>query len=223
MELDITNISVGYKGSDPLCEGVNLTVSAGQAVALIGSNGVGKSTLLRSLAGIVAPQEGRVVLGGRDILKLKPYERSRAVSFVSTEVITIAYLTVQQVVALGRAPYSGWAFKLSEQDRAAIDRAMELTGTTIFGERCLDTLSDGQRQRVMVARAVAQDTPLVLLDEPTAFLDPENRELIIRLLCDLARQMNKIVIFSTHEVELAQRYVHTVWRMDPLCITSVVV
>lgn len=218
MEFSIDNITIGYRGVEPLAQGISIKAVGGQAVALIGSNGIGKSTLLRSMAGIVAPIDGRISLDGKNLLKLSAYERSETVSFVSTEIISTAYLTVEQVVALGRAPYSGWAFKLSAADRQAIADAMAMVGVTQLALRYLDTLSDGQRQRVMVARAIAQDTPLVLLDEPTAFLDPENRELIISLLCQLAHKTGKIVIFSTHEVELARQYCDTIWQMTPMGI-----
>lgn len=213
MELSVENMTIGYRGGEPLCPAIDLRAESGEAIALVGSNGVGKSTLLRSIAGVVAPRSGDVLLDGQSLLAMKAHERARSVAFVSTEMITTAYLTVNQIVSLGRAPYSDWALNLSSADKAAIGRAMELTDVVQLGERFIDTLSDGQRQRVMVARALAQDTPLIVLDEPTAFLDPENREMIIRLLCDLARDMNKIVLFSTHEVDLATKYGHCLWRM----------
>ncbi|MEF9950309.1 MAG: ABC transporter ATP-binding protein, partial [Mucinivorans sp.] len=199
MKLELKNITLGYKGSPPLCSIAGASVVSGHSVALVGRNGVGKSTLLRSLAGIAAPRGGEILLDGVSMMRLTPIERSRIVSFVSTEITQTAYMNVAQIVALGRAPYCGWAGRLTAADRQIVSRAMESVCVTQFADRTIDTLSDGQRQRVMVARALAQDTSIVVLDEPTAFLDWENRELVIKLLADLAVQTNKIIIFSTHE------------------------
>lgn len=214
MQLELRNITLGYRGSEPLCSGLSGSASSGESVALIGRNGAGKSTLLRSVAGIVAPRVGDILVDGVNILTISPTERSRLVSFVSTEIVSAAYITVEQVVSLGRAPYSGWAGRLCDDDRMVVRHAMQSVDVEQFEGRTIDTLSDGQRQRVMIARALAQDTPCVVLDEPTAFLDWENREMVIRLLVDLAKDMNKIIVFSTHELSLAREYASSVWHLS---------
>ncbi len=213
MELKLNNVTIGYKGGEALCSDINVSAKSGEAIALIGSNGAGKSTLLRSIASLVKLRSGLVTLDGEEIGKMAVEKRAQMISMVTTENIGIAYTTAKQIIALGRVPYSGWAGKLSVEDQNIVEQAMERTNTTAFANRTIDTLSDGQRQRVMLARALAQTTPLLLLDEPTAFLDPENREMIIRLLWELASEMNKIVIYSTHEVELAKRATTRCWEM----------
>lgn len=215
MKLELKNITLGYKGNAPLCSDITRSVCSGNAVALVGRNGVGKSTLLRSIAGIVAPMGGEILVDGLSIQKISHADRARKVSFVSTEIITTAYMTVEQLVALGRTPYCGWAGKLQESDRNIVLRSMRSVNVEQFAKRTIDTLSDGQRQRVMVARALAQDTACIVLDEPTAFLDWENREMVISLLCDLAAQMDKIIIFSTHELSLARQFTCQVWMLTP--------
>ncbi|MEG2865275.1 MAG: ABC transporter ATP-binding protein, partial [Mucinivorans sp.] len=160
MYLELKNIVLGYKGSLPLSSIASCGVGSGLSVALIGRNGVGKSTLLRSMAGIVAPRGGEILLDGVSIQRLTPAERAEKVSFVSTEIIQTAYMSVAQIVALGRAPYCGWAGRLTASDRAIVERAMDSVDVAQFATRTIDTLSDGQRQRVMVARALAQDTPV---------------------------------------------------------------
>lgn len=215
MKLELKDIVLGYKGGEPLCGDLNVETSSGSSVAIVGRNGVGKSTLLRSVAGIVAPRAGKIVVDGHNILSINHTQRARLVSFVSTEIISTAYTSVEQIVALGRSPYSGWAGRLSDEDRRVVEWAMQRVDVTQFAERTVDTLSDGQRQRVMVARALAQDTPVVVLDEPTAFLDWENREMVITLLSDLAAQTNKIIIFSTHERDLAMSHATHVWQLTP--------
>ncbi|MEG3047510.1 MAG: ABC transporter ATP-binding protein [Mucinivorans sp.] len=213
--MELKNIVLGYKGSLPLSSIASCGVGSGLSVALIGRNGVGKSTLLRSMAGIVAPRGGEILLDGVSIQRLTPAERAEKVSFVSTEIIQTAYMSVAQIVALGRAPYCGWAGRLTASDRAIVERAMDSVDVAQFATRTIDTLSDGQRQRVMVARALAQDTPVMVLDEPTAFLDWENREMVIRLLCELASSTGKIIIFSTHERDLALSSASHVWQLSP--------
>ncbi len=194
---------IGYKGGGALCGALDLRFFSGEPVAIIGDNGAGKSTLLRTLCHLQRPLSGRVLLGGADLAGVSAAERSRHIAYVSTEPILATYTTVYQLIALGRIPYSGWAGRLSAVDHRAIVLAMEQTGILDLGARSIDTLSDGQRQRVMIARGLCQSTDVLILDEPTAFLDNRNRRSIIELLHALSRDLGKVVIYSTHEVGLA--------------------
>ena len=161
--MHIEHLSIGY-GTRTLLSDVTLTLEGGQLVALLGRNGTGKSTLLRALAGLEPCRTGEVWLDGRPLSTLDAGERSRRVSLVTTEKVAVPHLRVHELVAMGRAPYTNWVGRLSAADEAAIARALELTGMSAYASRPTDSLSDGESQRVMIARALAQDTPLVLLD-----------------------------------------------------------
>ncbi len=214
MKLEINNLSIGYKGHPPLCSDINFSVESGTSVALIGDNGSGKSTLLRTIASLHPHLGGDILLNGEDISRMNLSHRSTCLSFVSTEPIMGGYTTVEQVVSLGRVPYSGWAGRLSDADRSIVESAMIETNTLEFADRSINTLSDGQRQRVMIARALCQSTPVLVLDEPTAFLDPKNRSGVIDLLNRLAVEQGKIVIYSTHEVDLARISGSVLWHLE---------
>lgn len=214
MILTIQNLTIGYKKQNPLAQNINIDAPSGQAIALIGDNGEGKSTLLRTIALLQKAKSGEILLDGTSLSTMPVTQRAKLISFVSTERITIAYTTVRQIVELGRIPFSTWSGKISKEDTFIVDEALELTQTTQLQNRTIDTLSDGQRQRVMIARALAQTTPVLLLDEPTAFLDPKNRKLVIELLNTIASQTNKIIIYSTHEVELCQALGSKIWQLE---------
>jgi len=193
---------------------LELEIKAGQLTCLLGPNGAGKSTLLKTLAGLHAPLEGRVEAGGVDIRSLAPIQRARTVSLVLTERVHTHQLTVHSLVALGRYPYSGWLGGLSETDKDAIEWAIEAAGIQTFRDRKVSTLSDGESQKVMLARALAQDTPVLMLDEPTAHLDLPSRIRLMRLLHRLAQQTNKGILLSTHELELALQVADEVWLLQ---------
>ena len=146
---------------------------------------------------------GSVALCGRPLAACSPQERAAVVSFVATEKIRIADLTSEEVVALGRAPYTDWTGRLRAEDRALVARALELVGMAAFARKSLDRMSDGECQRVMIARALAQDTPVILLDEPTAFLDLPSRYELAMLLRRLAHEEGKCILFSTHDIDVA--------------------
>ncbi|HEY4290033.1 MAG TPA: ABC transporter ATP-binding protein [Puia sp.] len=191
-----------------------LEVSAGQLICLLGPNGAGKSTLLKTLAGLLAPLEGSVKSDGIDVRQLTPIQRARTVSLVLTERVGTHQLTVYSLVALGRYPYSGWMGGLDPTDRTAIEWAIEAAGIQALRDRKLSTLSDGESQKVMLARALAQDTPVLMLDEPTAHLDLPSRIRLMRLLHQLAHQTNKGILLSTHELELALQVADEVWLLQ---------
>ncbi len=214
MVLKLSKLEIGYKGGDVLCRDINAEACGGEAVALIGSNGQGKSTLLRTMALLIKSKGGEVLLDGKSLESMPMSQRAKILSFVSTQRVDIAYTTVRQIVELGRVPYSSWAGKLSGRDDEIVENAMRETDTLQLAARTIDTLSDGQRQRVMIARALAQATPLIFLDEPTAFLDPKNRVKVIEMLGELARKTNKIIVYSTHEVDLCCSRASQIWQLE---------
>ena len=216
--LQTRNLQTGYRSGGKktiTTKGpLTLEVRAGQLICLLGPNGAGKSTLLRTLAGLHAPLEGRVESNGADLRQLTPTQRARTVSLVLTERVGIHQLTVYSLVALGRYPYSGWMGGLGETDRTTIEWAIEAAGIQSLRDRMLSTLSDGESQKVMLARALAQDTPVLMLDEPTAHLDLPSRIRLMRLLHKLAHQTNKGILLSTHELELALQVADEVWLLQ---------
>lgn len=200
--IEIKQLTIGYK-HNILLDGVTTTVGSGRLIALLGRNGCGKSTLLRTLAGLERPLAGEVWLAGQAQSTLSVDAQSRLVSLVTTERVGISNLRVWDVVAMGRAPYTNWLGWLRKEDKHAVMQALGATGMEAYADRTIDRLSDGECQRVMIARALAQDTPIVLLDEPTSFLDLPNRYELCLLLKRVAETHNKCVLFSTHELEIA--------------------
>lgn len=219
MQLQIENLTLGYPqrhaSTRLLVENLSLAAPEGELIALLGRNGVGKSTLLRVLAGVRKPLSGRVTMAGDDVAALAAAEKARRIAFVTTEPVTVAHLRVHEVVAMGRAPYTGWFGSLTEADKRMVAESLERVGMAPFRDKPLDSLSDGERQRVMIARALAQDTPLVLLDEPTAFLDLPNRYQIALLLRDLAHETGKTILYSSHDLSTALELCDTLWVMTP--------
>lgn len=211
--LRLENVAVGY-GSTPLYEGVSLRVSRGELVTLLGANGAGKSTLLRCVTGRLAPMRGLVEVAGRSLSEIPPRELARLVSIVSTGRELAGALTVAELVALGRQPHTGFFGRLSRHDKAVVGQAMEAVGMEGFAQRQVASLSDGERQKVMIARALAQETPLMVLDEPTAFLDVASRLETMQLLSRLAREEGKAVILSSHDVGSALRLSQRLWLIS---------
>lgn len=200
--LHTEGLSVGH-GRRPLLEGLALQLNAGTVTALLGANGSGKSTLLRSLAGLHKPLAGQVLVEGRAIAGMSAAERARAVSVVLTGRASTAGLDVRSLVALGRGPWTGRWGTLAPADRSTVEAAIVDTGCEALAARSVVSLSDGEYQRVQIARALAQATPVILLDEPTAFLDLPGRVAIVRLLVQVAREHQRAVLFSTHDLQLA--------------------
>ncbi len=197
--LRATGLAVGF-GGQPLIEGVDLHLNAGECVALIGLNGAGKSTLLNSLAGLHDPMAGRVEVEGRPLTELSANERAKRIAMVLTGRPQVGLLDVRTLVALGRQPWTGHFGRLAAKDLDRVQNAMIATDTLPLADRAVSQLSDGEAQRVLIARALAQDTAMLLLDEPMAFLDLVNRVRILRLLRDLAHEQHKGVLLSTHDL-----------------------
>mgnify|MGYP000444057818 FL=1 len=214
MSIALRHITLAY-GQRILLRDVSASVPPGSLTALIGRNGTGKSTLLRTVAGLGAAASGGIELCGKPLAALTPLQRASTVSFVTTDKVRIANLASRDVVGLGRAPYTDWLGRLRSEDRAVVDRALNLVGMGGFADKPMDRLSDGEAQRVMIARALAQDTPVILLDEPTAFLDMPNRYELCTLLRRLAHDEGKCIFFSTHELDIALTLCDAVALIDP--------
>ena len=198
----LNDLTIGY-GRRILLQHASATIPAGELVALVGRNGTGKSTLLRAIAGLGERLGGEIRLDGHSLETLSPQQLATTVSFVTTERVRIPNLRCEDVVALGRAPYTNWIGRVQEQDKAIVERSLELVGMAAFAGKTMDRMSDGECQRILIARALAQDTPVILLDEPTAFLDLPNRYELATLLRRLAHDEGKCILFSTHDLDVA--------------------
>ncbi|MGC8856424.1 MAG: ABC transporter ATP-binding protein [Anaerolineae bacterium] len=219
--LTTSSLSIGYH--HPLVSDLNLELRPAEMVCLIGPNGAGKSTLLRTLAGMEKPLSGAVWLDGQNLHNLPPLELAKRLAIVLTGRLESPLLTARELVALGRHPYTDWLGRLSQDDENAVRHAMQLTNTLHFSPRPLAQLSDGERQKVMVARALAQILPsentsqlsnVLLLDEPTAFLDLPRRVELLQLLRRLARQTRISILLSTHDLDLALRLADRLWLLS---------
>lgn len=204
--LSTSNLSVGYstkKGKNTIASKLNLCLEAEKLIALVGANGIGKSTLLRTLTGIQKPLDGKVYLNSKSIHDFGALDLAQNLSVVLTEKLPPSNLTVFELIALGRQPYTNWLGKLSDEDYEKINNAIALT----YIENLLDKkhyeISDGQLQIVLIARALAQDTPLIILDEPTTHLDLPHKVSVFKLLKKLSQETDKCILFSTHDVDLA--------------------
>jgi iron complex transport system ATP-binding protein len=212
------DLAVGYRNRrqrKAVLERVNLRVEPGELVCLLGPNGIGKSTLMRTLARMQPALWGSVELGGTALESLSASDLARRVGVVLTERIAVESLRVEQLVALGRYPHSGWLGRLSDHDHQVVSWAIGAVGANHLAGRDFARMSDGERQRVMVARALAQEPVLLLLDEPTAFLDVPSRVDLMGLLRQLTRGRSLAVIVSTHDLELALRTADVVWLLLP--------
>ena len=192
--IELKDFAIGYDGRT-LLAGANATFKDGRLTALIGRNGTGKSTLLRAIAGLNPHYSGTVLLEGRDLRKMLPGETAKTLAFVNTERVRIANLRCEDVVAIGRAPYTNWMGRIQDADREIVARSLEAVGMSDYARRTMDTMSDGECQRIMIARALAQDTPIILLDEPTSFLDMPNRYELVTLLRRLSHDAGKCIVF----------------------------
>lgn len=211
--LTLSQLLIGHKGR-PITAPLTATAEAGRLVALIGRNGVGKSTLLRTLCGLQKPLGGKVLWDGKSLSGMGRKELARRVSVVLTARSDTGMLTVRNVVAMGRMPYTPLTGRLSQQDELAVDEAVRLCGLEALQQRVFNTLSDGERQRTMIAKALAQQTPAVLLDEPTAFLDYVAKDEVFALLQSLAHDGHKLVLLATHDLTAARRFADVVLQLS---------
>lgn len=203
--LTTENLSIGYpskKGDACIASGIHLALPQGQLVGLIGINGAGKSTLLRTLSGLQSPLSGNITLNKTFLTSTPPQELAQQLSVVLTGQSVSKNLTVSELVSLGRQPYTNWLGSLSDTDINIITKALKATDTdTLKDKKCYE-LSDGQLQRVLIARALAQDTNVIILDEPMTHLDLHHKAAILKLLTQISHEQQKTVLFSTHDIEL---------------------
>lgn len=214
----LESLTLGY-GRKVLLREVDADLDGGGLIALLGRNGSGKSTLLRAVAGLGKIQGGAILLDGKPVSAMRPAELARTVAFVTTERVQVADLKCRDVVALGRAPYTNWAGRLQPHDHRMVEEALASLDMSGYADRTMDQMSDGECQRIMIARALAQDTPIILLDEPTSFLDMPNRYELCTLLARLAHEENKCILFSTHELDIALSLTDAIALIDPPCLS----
>lgn len=215
--IHIEKLSIGYpsKGdvkvvASDICAGIN----SGELTCLLGANGVGKSTLLRTLSAFQPKLSGEIRIQGKEIGSYTDKQLSKVISVVLTEKCDIRNMTSVELIGLGRSPYTGFWGTLSKEDKEVVDHAINLVGISHLAHRMVHTLSDGERQKVMIAKALAQETPVIFLDEPTAFLDFPSKVEMMQLLHQLSRQTDKTIFLSTHDLELALQIADKIWLMD---------
>ena len=208
--LRIHELTIGYKGK-ALMPPVNAVLREGEAVALVGANGSGKTTLFKTLTGSLKPIEGHVELCGKPLETYSPNEKAKLFSLVLTEKPDDLFLTVFDIVASGRYPHSGLMAKLQEDDYEMIQAKLQLTGVLHLIDRDFVSLSDGEKQKVMIAKALVQDTPIVYMDEPSAFLDYPSKVELLHLISRLATEEHKTILYSSHDLELLMKHASTMW------------
>lgn len=210
--LSTRDLSVGYlEVTQPILSKLNLQIEAGSLVCILGANGSGKSTLLRTLAGLQKALGGELTLDGEQAALFSPRSWAKKVSIVLTEQMEVGNLTVTQLVALGRHPFTNWIGMFREHDHKIISQSLHDAGAAELKDRMYDELSDGEKQRVLLARALAQEPKLLLLDEPTAFLDLPRRVEMMHTLRKLAHDSGRAVLLSTHDIDLAMRMADKLW------------
>jgi len=221
--LSTKNLSVGYASKKEYHEvfsNINVELKKGQLVCLVGRNGIGKSTLLRTLSKMQARLQGDIFLENKNIDSYSRNDLAKIISLVLTEKIPASNLSVYELIALGRQPYTNWIGKLLKEDIDHINEALEQSHLSELAHQRCDKLSDGQLQRAMICRALAQNTDLIILDEPTAHLDVQHKIETFRLLKKIAHSLNKVILISTHEIQLATQMSDELWLMTDQEIIS---
>jgi iron complex transport system ATP-binding protein len=212
--LSFDSLKIGYRAGGHekiLLPPLTAYASKGELIAVIGKNGIGKSTLLRTIAGLQASLGGKILYNEKDINDFSRNELAQEVGYISTEIVKISNMNVYDLVSLGRFPHTNWIGKIDEENHLAIMDALEKTSMTEFSGRSISELSDGERQRAMIARIVAQDTGVMIMDEPTAFLDIGSKYEILHLMHILSRKSEKTIIFSTHDLHMAISQADKIW------------
>ena len=215
--IQLRDLGIGYQtkqGVKTVAEHLNGAIRSGELTCLLGANGVGKSTLLRTLSAFQPKTAGDIFIEGRELDSYTDKELSRRIGVVLTEKPDVRNMSVRELVSLGRSPYTGFWGTYSKEDLQIVDEAIALVDIEALSQRMVHTLSDGERQKVMIAKALAQQTPVIYLDEPTAFLDYPSKVEVLQLLRRISRSAGKIIFLSTHDVELALQLADTIWLMS---------
>lgn len=215
--IQLIDLGIGYQtkhGVKSVAEHISGAIRSGELTCLLGANGVGKSTLLRTLSAFQPKTSGQIVIEGRELDTYTDKELSRRIGVVLTEKPDVRNMTVRELVCLGRSPYTGFWGTYSRDDLQIVDEAIVQVGIEALSRRMVQTLSDGERQKVMIAKALSQQTPVIYLDEPTAFLDYPSKVEVLQLLRRISRTAGKIIFLSTHDVELALQLADTIWLMS---------
>lgn len=204
---------IGYK-NEPILPPINVALNEGDLIALIGPNGAGKSTLFKTLTAHRKPISGIIELMGKELLSYSPKEKARMIGLVLTSRPDDMFLKVYDVVASGRCPYTNFFGKIEKEDKNAIHESLEIVGINNLIDRYFDTLSDGEKQKVMIAKTIAQNTPIIFMDEPTAFIDYPSKIELFSLMKMLTEERKKTIIFSSHDLELLLRYTDDLWMIS---------
>lgn len=215
--IELNNLTTGYsirKGHKVISSNICATMKRGELICLLGPNGAGKSTLLKTITGFLTPIGGNILIDGKKISDYTIQERARLISLVSTEKIQFSGMTVHDVVAMGRSPYTGFWGRLGNEDRRIVEESLQQVGMLPFSGRQMQTLSDGERQKILIAKAIAQQTPLIILDEPTAFLDYPSKVKMMLLLKRLSHTLQKTIFISTHDLRQALILADRLWLLD---------
>ena len=217
--MNLHNISIGYPHK-VIAQDISAQLQNSSLTALVGVNGAGKSTLLRTLTGVQQALGGEILLNGKPLDAHSRGERARQIAVVLTQKVEALQLYAEEVVELGRLPYTGLTGSLSHTDLEVVNQAINLAGIEHLRQRRMGSLSDGERQRVMLAKALAQETPFILMDEPTAFLDYPSRTETFMLLRKLAHEERKSILLSTHDLDLALKCCDHIWLLDKGTLTT---
>ncbi len=216
--ISLRSLSIGYTAKNNrkvVADNITADIMPGKLTCLIGPNGVGKSTLLRTLSAFQPPLGGDIFINGKPISQLSDRDLSRLIGVVLTSKPDVQNMTVFELIALGRSPYTGFWGTLNAEDKQIVEDSIRMVGIESLRERMVQTLSDGERQKMMIAKALAQQTPVIYLDEPTAFLDYPSKVEMLQLLHQLSRETQKTIFLSTHDMELALQIADTLWLMLP--------
>ena len=216
--IQLKNLSIGYRikrgTTKTVVSSLDASVHSGQLTCLIGANGVGKSILLRTISAFQPVISGQILLNGNDINTLSISQLSKIVSVVLTDKPDVQNMTVNELIGLGRSPYTGFWGTLKKHDQDIVDNAMQMVGIASLKDSPIHALSDGEKQKVMIAKALAQETPIIILDEPTAFLDYPSKVDVMQLLKRLAHDLGKTIFLSSHDLELVLQIADIIWLLD---------
>jgi iron complex transport system ATP-binding protein len=213
MKLQAQKLNIGYGSDKIIFPDISFVADEGEMIALLGVNGIGKSTLLRTISGLQKSVSGNMLVGEKPLETMTVQERARHISIVLTERIFVDNISVREFIALGRMPYTNWLGKLSAEDTAELEKVIAIMKIEKLQHKLFNQISDGEKQKVLIARALCQQTPVIILDEPTAFLDFRNKKEILELLAAIARDMKKTVILSTHDIEAVLEHCSKCWLM----------